>query len=427
MTKVAVIGTGYVGCVTAACMSRDGHEVIGVDIDAEKVAAINAGDSPVSEPGLGELVRQEVARGSLRATEDLDEAIAETQVGLISVGTPSDATGGVSAKAVERVMRAVGESLRDNRDDYTVVVRSTLLPGILEEWLAPLLYQAAGCKPGERVRLCNNPEFLRESAAINDYDAPPFVVVGTLEGDDAEEVLKLYDKIPGDRIVTDSRTAALLKYSCNAYHAAKIAFANEIGSLAKAFGADGQQVMEMVCRDKKLNISEAYLRPAFSFGGSCLPKDLRALVRYAEQEALHVSLLRSVLPSNQEHFQRAVRMIEERGVRKIGMVGLSFKAGTDDLRESPYVTLTQTLIGRGYEIKIYDPGFSISRLKGRNLAYVQQHLPHLAALLLENPARLFEHAELLVFGNDVADELKCPASFQDKIVDLRSCLVVPES
>ncbi|MEK6246692.1 MAG: nucleotide sugar dehydrogenase, partial [Planctomycetales bacterium] len=240
MTKVAVIGTGYVGCVTAACMSRDGHEVIGVDVDPEKVAAINAGDSPVSEPGLGDLVRQEVARGGLRATKDLDEAIAETQIGLISVGTPSDSTGGVSTDAVERVVRAVGESLRDNRDDYTVVIRSTLLPGILEDWLAPLLYQAAGCKPGERIRLCNNPEFLRESVAISDYDAPPFIVVGTMNDDNGDEILGLYDKIPGDRIVTDSRTAALLKYSCNAYHAAKIAFANEIGSLAKAFDADGQ-------------------------------------------------------------------------------------------------------------------------------------------------------------------------------------------
>jgi GDP-mannose 6-dehydrogenase len=308
-----------------------------------------------------------------------------------------------------------------------VVIRSTLLPGILEERLTPLLAEAADCSLGDRIRICNNPEFLRESVAIRDYDAPPFVVTGAGDGASGEEVIGLYSQIEADKIVTDTYTAAMLKYACNAYHALKIAFANEIGVLARSFGADGQQVMDLVCCDTKLNVSRAYLRPGFSFGGSCLPKDLRALTRYAEEQALHVSLLRSVLPSNQEHLDRAIRMIEERGSRKIGLIGLSFKSGTDDLRESPFVTLVETLVGRGYDVKIFDPGISVSRLKGRNLAYIDQHLPHLAALLIENTTDLLSHAEMVVLGNDIADEVDLTSHTPAEVIDLRRCLVVAET
>jgi len=424
MKRVAVFGTGYVGCVTAACLSRDGHQVIGVDIDAEKVAALNAGETPVAEPGLGDLVQQQVAAGTLRATEDFKAAIAETDIAMIAVGTPSDRAGAVSTVAVEKVIESIGEVLRGTDQPYTVVVRSTLLPGILESQLAPLLASSSGRELGGDLKICNNPEFLRESIAIRDYDAPPFVVVGTIDGADADDVLELYSSIDADKVVTDSRTAALLKYGCNAYHALKVAFANEMGSLAKSFGADGQVAMELLCKDTKLNVSKAYLRPGFAFGGSCLPKDVRALTRYAEEEAVRVSLLRAILPSNQEHLNRSIRLVEESGHKKIGMVGLSFKAGTDDLRESPYVTLVETLIGRGYDIKIYDPGISVSRLKGRNLAYVDQHLPHLAALLVEETSELFDHAELLVLGNDIANEVEIPSRFEESLVDLRRSLVV---
>jgi len=424
MKRVAVFGTGYVGCVTAACLSRDGHQVIGVDIDAEKVAALNAGETPVAEPGLGDLVQQQVAAGTLRATEDFKAAIAETDIAMIAVGTPSDRAGAVSTVAVEKVIESIGEVLRGTDQPYTVVVRSTLLPGILESQLAPLLASSSGRELGGDLKICNNPEFLRESIAIRDYDAPPFVVVGTIDGADADDVLELYSSIDADKVVTDSRTAALLKYGCNAYHALKVAFANEMGSLAKSFGADGQVAMELLCKDTKLNVSKAYLRPGFAFGGSCLPKDVRALTRYAEEEAVRVSLLRAILPSNQEHLDRSIRLVEESGHKKIGMVGLSFKAGTDDLRESPYVTLVETLIGRGYDIKIYDPGISVSRLKGRNLAYVDQHLPHLAALLVEETSELFDHAELLVLGNDIANEVEIPSRFEESLVDLRRSLVV---
>lgn len=426
MTSVAVFGTGYVGCVTGACLSRDGHNVIGVDIDDEKVALLNAGHAPVSEPGLENLVQQQVVVGRLRATADYEQAIAETQMAMIAVGTPSDRAGAVAISAVEKVIQSIGRALRNKHRPYSVVVRSTLLPGILEDRLAPLLSEAANCELGSQLKLCNNPEFLRESSAIRDYDAPPFIVAGTIDGADALDVRDLYKNISSPFIETDSRTAALLKYGCNAYHALKVAFANEMGSLACSFGADGHRVMELLCRDTKLNVSPAYLRPGFSFGGSCLPKDIRALTRYAEEQAIRVNLLQSVLPSNQEHLQRAIGLIEDQGIKQIGLIGLSFKAGTDDLRESPYVTLIETLIGRGYDVKIYDPNISLTRLRGMNRTYVDQHLPHLAALLLDDVVDLFSHASLLILGNDVADDIKITRNFNGKVIDLRRSLVVSD-
>ncbi len=424
MKRVAVFGMGYVGCVTAACLARDGHRVLGVDIDEGKVSAINAGQTPVAEPGLAELVAPAVAEGMLSASADVAAAVAETEIGLIAVGTPSARDGSVCTRAVERIVTSIGESLRGTDRPYTVVVRSTLLPGILEERLAPLLVEASGRTLGDGLQLCNNPEFLRESTAIRDYDEPPFVVVGTLNGWNAAPVMDLYANVAAEQVVTDSRTASMLKYTCNAFHALKIAFANEIGALSKSLGANGREVMDLVCRDDKLNISKVYLRPAFAFGGSCLPKDLRALNRFADREALWLSVLGAVLPSNREHLQRAIDMIEDRGHKQIGLVGLSFKAHTDDLRESPFVTLVETLVGRGYKIKIYDPGISVSRLRGRNLAYIDRHLPHLAALLVETPDELYEHSDLLLLGTGIADDLdNLDTRFTGDIIDLRTALV----
>ena len=423
MNRVAVFGTGYVGCVSAACLARDGHHVIGVDIDHDKVEAINAGDAPVSEPGLDKLLDQQVCEGRLSATTDLEMAVRSTDLAMITVGTPSGADGSVSTTAVEAVIRAIGEVLRECDHDYTIVVRSTLLPGILEERLAPLAVEASGREIGPRLQVCNNPEFLRESTAIADYDAPPFVVVGTLDGWHGEPVCDLYSGVPAETIVTDTRTAALLKYACNAYHATKVAFANEIGSLAHSFGADGLKVMKLVCQDTKLNVSKAYLRPGYAFGGSCLPKDVRALVRHAETEALKVELLGSLLPSNRSHLERSLSRVQSLGHRRIGLIGLSFKADTDDLRESPLVTFCETLLGRGYQIKIYDPDVRPMQLRGRNLAYVDQHLPHLADLLVEDLGELYDHAELLVLGNGVADRVDWSTSFQGEVFDLRTDLV----
>ena len=427
MKRVAVFGMGYVGCVTAGCMSRDGHQVIGIDIDADKVSTLAAGETPVFEPGLSELIRDQVARGQLLATTEVETAVNGSDIALVTVGTPSRSDGSVDTSAVKEVVRTIGEALRNTDRNYTVVIRSTLLPGILEESLAPILANAAECELTSRIRLCNNPEFLRETTAIQDYAHPPFVVVGAANQAEAAPILELYGSVESEKIVTDTRTAALLKYACNAFHALKIDFANEIGTLARAFGTDGQEVMRVLCRDTQLNISPAYLRPGFAFGGSCLPKDVRALTRFAQQQAIRTAVLNAILPSNTAHLERALTKVYETDHRRIGLVGLSFKAGTDDLRESPQVILAETLLGRGYDLKIYDPGVRVTKLIGTNLAYVDRHLPHLAALLVDRPADLFDHAELLVIGTDVVDELDLRNSYPGEIIDLRRDLVAATS
>ncbi|HLJ95932.1 MAG TPA: nucleotide sugar dehydrogenase [Gemmataceae bacterium] len=416
MTTIAVFGLGYVGCVTAACLGRDGHPVLGVEINPDKVAEVNSGHAPIYEPGLTELVQEQVQAGRLLATNDVDKAVRGSEVALITVGTPSEKDGGVSSQGVEMVLKDIGAVLRRSGQLYTVVVRSTLLPGILEERLTPMLHEAAG-RPD--IALCNNPEFLREGSAIRDYDNPPFVLVGADAAAPAQKILDLYRDIAAEKIITDTRTAALVKYACNAFHALKVAFANEIGSVAKSLGADGHEVMDLVCRDHKLNISPAYLRPGFAFGGSCLPKDLRALMRYIEQHALRLELLPAILPSNEAHLRRALKLVQESGHRTLGVIGLSFKAGTDDLRESPLVILVETLLGRGYHIKIYDPNVLLSQLRGRNLAYVERHLPHLAALMVSNPKEVYQHASLLVLGSDVAESLDWRTQYTGDVLDLR--------
>jgi GDP-mannose 6-dehydrogenase len=414
-----VFGLGYVGCVSAACLSRDGHDVVGVEVNRDKIAEVNAGHAPIYEPGLSELVREQVHAGRLRATDDVEKAVRGSDLGVITVGTPSADDGAVSSQGVELVVQDIGNVLRRSGQAYTVVVRSTLLPGILEECLAPLLKEAVGRQWSRGVWLCNNPEFLRESSAIRDYDNPPFVLVGADSPEPAQAVLDMYRGITAEQIVTDTRTAALVKYASNAFHALKVTFANEIGSVAKSLGANGHEVMEFVCRDRKLNISTAYLRPGFAFGGSCLPKDLRALTRYAEQQALRLELLPAILASNEAHLRRALRLVQETGHRALGVLGLSFKAGTDDLRESALVILVETLLGRGYQIKIYDPNVLLSQLRGRNLAYVEHHLPHLAALLVSDPKEIYDHADLLVLGSDVAESMDWRAHYSGDVLDLR--------
>jgi GDP-mannose 6-dehydrogenase len=423
VSRVAIFGLGYVGCVSAGCMSRDGHRVIGVDVSEEKVATINAGVAPVSEPGLDELILQGVENGSITATMNLREAVQQTDIALITVGTPSARDGSVNSGAVERVVQSIGEALAGVDREYTVVIRSTLLPGILEDRLSPILDKASGFRLGMNVQLCNNPEFLREATAIRDYDKPPFIVVGADNEAAASDVLALYEGIVAERIVTDTRAAGLVKYACNAFHAVKVAFANEIGTLAQTLGTDGSRVMDIVCRDTRLNISKAYLKPGFAFGGSCLPKDLRALNRVSQQRAIDNRLLASVLPSNDAHLERAVAMVEDRGIRQIGLVGLSFKSGTDDLRESPMAKLAETLHGRGYDLRIFDPYVRVSGLVGSNLSYMDQHLPHLSALMLTDPAELFDHAQLLILGSDAVDGHNLLSTFPGEVVDLRRDLV----
>jgi len=425
MSKVAVFGLGYVGCVTAACLGRDGHAVVGVDIDENKVAEINAGQAPIRENGLDELIAQEVAGGRLRATTDTALAIAESDIAMIAVGTPSMEDGSVTTHVLESVIAAIGHALRENPKPYHVVIRSTLLPGLLETQMKDILDAALGEGHGEDVVLCNNPEFLREGSALKDYYHPPYVLVGAESEEQARPVMDLYAAVDSKKFVTDSRTAALVKYACNAFHAVKVTFANEIGAVAKAMGADGHEVMKLVCEDTKLNISSAYMRPGFAFGGSCLPKDLRAIGRFAEHDALRLNMLAAVLPSNESHLKRALKMVRDNGQKKVGLVGLSFKNGTDDLRESPMVELVETLTGWGHSVKIYDPNVTLGRLRGRNLSYIDRHLPHLAQMLVSEPDEVLEHAETLLLCTDVANNHDWHAAARGKVYDLRADLARP--
>jgi GDP-mannose 6-dehydrogenase len=424
--RITVVGMGYVGCVTATCLGRDGNEVIGIDIDQRKVDSINAGVPPVFEPGLADLLREQVSCGRVRATTEISDAVANSDVALIAVGTPSADDGSVNYKTVKRVIESIGQILKNSDKRYVVVVRSTLLPGVLEEVLAPALSEAAGCTLGDRIQICNNPEFLRETTAIRDYDQPPFILVGADSPSAAAVALELYRGIDCERIVTSTRVASLVKYASNAYHALKIAFANEIGTLAKNYGADGQKVMEVVCKDTQLNVSKAYLKPGYAFGGSCLPKDVRALVRYSEQQGHRCDLLQSILPSNRSHLDRSLKLIRESGKKRVGLIGLSFKAGTDDLRESPQVFLAETLLGQGFDISIYDPDVRVTALVGSNRHFIDEHLPHLAKLLCTDADSLLER-ELLIIATGVADRLPGLAAYKGLVIDLRKDLVVASS
>lgn len=425
MARVAVFGLGYVGCVTAGCLAREGHEVIGVDISDDKVSLVGSGRAPVSEPGLDELLSEGVESGRLRSTCSVVEAVARTEMALVAVGTPSNVDGSVDPRAVEHVVRQIGEVLAESEQEYVIVIRSTLLPGVLEEHLVPVLEETSGFVVGTRIHLCNHPEFLRETTAIRDYERPPFVLVGADDEEVGRRVLGLYGETSAETIVTDTRTAAMVKYGCNAFHALKVAFANEIGTLSQALDADGPTVMDILCRDTTLNISAAYLRPGFAFGGSCLPKDVRALTRAAQQRAISTQVLSAILPSNESHITRAIRMIQRTEARRIGLIGLSFKAGTDDLRESPLVAVAENLLGRGYQLQIFDPGVRMVDLVGSNLHYVDQHLPHLSALLVDDPQQVYDHAELLLLGNGIADKLNWQEAFQGDVIDLRRDLVTP--
>lgn len=424
--RIAVIGMGYVGCVTAACLSRDGHSVVGVDVDRTKVDAINAGVSPIFEAGLDELLDQQVRAKRLCATTELAPAVAQCDVILIAVGTPSADDGSVNYSVVERVVESIGHAIRGREQALTIIVRSTLLPGVLEEVLIPRLQAAADCQLGQTIQICSNPEFLRETTAIGDYDHPPFVLVGADNPEAADTALALYRDLDCEKIVTSTRVAAMIKYTCNAFHALKVGFANEIGTLAKSFGADGRKVMEIVCKDHQLNISPAYLRPGFAFGGSCLPKDVRALTRYAQQQGIDCEVLRSLLASNTSHLSRAARLVRGSGSRRIGLVGLSFKAGTDDLRESPQVLLAESLIGQGYELRIFDPDVRVTALIGSNRHYIDERLPHLAKLLCDSPDELLAHSEVLVVATKIVDRLGSLADFDGQVIDLRRDLVAAE-
>jgi GDP-mannose 6-dehydrogenase len=378
---LAVFGLGYVGAVSAACSAELGYTVVGVDVNADKVALVNRGRSPVVEEGIGELLTRAVAGGRLRATTDVGEAVAGSELALVCVGTPSLPTGAPSLAYLERVADGIGAALPRARTRYTVAVRSTMLPGTCEDVVIPRLEKASGLVAGRDFGVCVNPEFLREGSSVADFFGPSRTVIGQLDDESGDRVAALYARLPGPRYRLPLRTAEMVKYVDNAFHALKVGFANEVGALCKALGLDSHEVMDIFCADRKLNISPAYLRPGFAFGGSCLPKDLRALVHAARHADVPLPILENVLVSNEAQIARVFELVTSLGGRRIGIVGLSFKPGTDDLRESPMVELAERLLGRGFELSIYDPQVTMSRLLGANKAYVEQRIPHLSGLL----------------------------------------------
>jgi GDP-mannose 6-dehydrogenase len=397
--KISVFGLGYVGCVSAACLAGRGHEVVGVDVNPTKVTLIRDGKAPVVEERIGELTAEVVASGALTATTDVADAIARTEISLICVGTPSSSNGSLSTVYLEKVAEEIGAGIaRKPGERHTVVFRSTMLPGTCEDLLIPILEKASGLTAGRDFGVAVNPEFLREGTSVRDFHEPPKTVVGQIDEASGTPVLALYEGLPGPVFRVPIRVAEMTKYADNCYHAVKIGFANEIGAISAALGLDSHAVMEIFLADTKLNVSRAYLKPGFAFGGSCLPKDLRGLVYAAHRADVAVPLLSHVLPSNEEHLKRAFELVAATGKRKVAIFGLSFKPGTDDLRESPLVELCERLVGKGYEVKIYDANVALSRLMGANREYIERTIPHLAELLTGSVDEVLAHGEVLIVG-----------------------------
>lgn len=402
--NVSVFGLGYVGCVTAACLAHDGHRVIGVDVDPRKVEAVAAGNAPFLEPGLGELLQQAKECGTLTATTDELQAIADSSLALVCVGTPSDRNGNIQLKYMRSALTSIGKALHNRKDPFVVVLRSTVLPQIVEEQLLPLLTAAAGKELSDDFQFCYNPEFLREGSAIRDFYQPPLVVIGHREEWAATLVAQLYQKVEAQVVRTDIATACLVKYVCNVFHALKVAFANEVGHLSQAMNVDGRRLMQIVCQDTKLNISPAYLAPGFAFGGSCLPKDLRGVVADSRRRALTLPVIQSILVSNKSHLETCIDAVLDTTRKKIGLFGLTFKEGTDDLRESPAVELAETLIGKGLELSIYEPAISHGSIHGTNLQFIERNIPHIWKLLTRDLETMVQKSNVLVLLKKPAEE-----------------------
>lgn len=396
--RISIFGLGYVGAVSLACLSRDGHQVIGVDIDATKLDLIMAGKTPVVEEGMVDLMASAAASGRVSVTPDAQRAVLDSDISLICVGTPSAANGSQDQSAILRLAEEMGAAIREKSAPHVVVFRSTLVPGTVEDVLRPIIEKTSGKKDGEGFFLCFQPEFLREGSSIRDYDKPPFTVVGANHSYPVERLRELFGNLPCKFVETSVRSAEMMKYCCNNFHALKITFANETARLCDALGVDPFEVMSLVCQDTQLNISTAYLMPGFAFGGSCLPKDLRATTYLAKINDIEVPMLAGIMQSNRNHLDLAVQKLLATGKRKVGFIGLSFKTGTDDLRESPLVTLAEQLIGKGVQLTIYDPEVHLAGLLGANRSFIEKHLPHIGQMMRSEIEEVVAESEVLVIG-----------------------------
>ncbi len=397
--KISIFGLGYVGTVSAGCLASNGHEVIGVDPVQTKVDLISSGRSPIIEVEINELIASCVQQGRLRATTDHLEAIRNTELSFVCVGTPSQTNGNLDLRYIRRICEQIGQGLKQTAARHTVVIRSTILPGTMHKIVIPILEESSGKKAGKDFGVCHNPEFLREGSAVKDFHAPPKTVIGELDQASGAQLATLYKDLSAPLIRTDLETAEMVKYVDNSWHALKIGYANEIGNLCKAFSIDAHQVMNIFCQDKKLNISPAYLLPGFAFGGSCLPKDLRALAYQAKIHDLQLPILSSILPSNELQIARGLQLIMEKGHKRVGVLGFSFKAGTDDLRESPVIEVIERLLGKGYDLRIYDKNVNIASLVGANRDFILNRIPHISKLMVSGIDAVLDHAQTVVIGN----------------------------
>jgi GDP-mannose 6-dehydrogenase len=396
--KISVFGLGYVGAVSVACLARDGHDVVGVDIDPVKLDLIRSGRSPIIEEGIQELMHEVVAKKKVTVSNDALQAVLDTEISFVCVGTPPSANGSQDLSAMKRLAEQVGDALKRKSVHHVVVIRSTVQPGTVEGMVRPIIEEHSGKRAGTDFSLCFQPEFLREGTSIRDYDNPPFTVIGTDSERAANTLRELFGHLPCEFLVTQIATAECLKYACNAFHAMKVTFANEIGRLAQAFSVDSHEVMRLVSKDTRLNISPAYLRPGFAFGGSCLPKDLKAMLYMGKSRDVVTPMLASLLPSNRVHIDHAIDRVLADGRRSVGMLGLSFKTGTDDLRESPLVTLAERFIGKGLKLRIFDPEVNLSRLMGANRRYIEESIPHIGSLMCSNLSEMVSPSDIVIVG-----------------------------
>jgi GDP-mannose 6-dehydrogenase len=398
LMKISIFGLGYVGAVSLACLARDGHSVIGVDIDKAKLELIRDGNTPVVEEGMVDLMARVAASGKVSVTTDVIQAVLDSELSLICVGTPSAPNGSQDQSAMLKLAHDLGRAMRGKAGGHVFVFRSTLVPGTVEDVLRPIIERESGKKDGRDFDVCFQPEFLREGTSIRDYDRPPFTVVGANAEAPAARLRELFGHLPCEFYATSIRTAEMVKYCCNDFHALKITFANETARLCEALGVDAFEVMDLVCNDTQLNISRAYLKPGFAFGGSCLPKDLRATLYFAKTRDVEVPMLSGILQSNRLHVEHAIAKVLASGRRRVGMIGLSFKTGTDDLRESPLVLIAEQFIGKGLNVLVYDPEVHLSRLLGANRRFIEQHVPHIGSLMREEIESVIGESDVLVVG-----------------------------
>lgn len=406
--KISIFGLGYVGAVSAGCLAKDGHQVIGVDPYKPKVDLINSGQTPVIEKDIGEIISEVVENGRLRAVTDVKEAVDNTDMSLICVGTPSQLNGSLDLRYVRKVCEEIGAAIRDKDGYHVVVARSTMLPGSMHNIVIPVLEEFSGKKAGADFGVCNNPEFLREGTAVYDFYNPPKTVIGETDNRSGDILAEIYKNMDAPMIRTDVATAEMVKYSDNVWHALKVAFTNEIGNICKAVGIDGHKVMDIFCQDTKLNLSSYYMKPGFAFGGSCLPKDVRALCYKARSMDLDVPVLNAIMPSNARQVEKGLKMIMDKGSKKVGILGFSFKAGTDDLRESPIVEMIERLLGKGFDVRLYDKNVNISSLVGANRDFIMNQIPHISGLMEDSIDKVLAHADTVVIGNGAEEFHEIP-------------------